>query len=160
MAERVVRTKKGVKTRAASAKAKLRSPDQLIDESVAKARTAKEREILNLIDTATTWDYHRKLLDKQVKKAKAILLAHAEKNNWKAKAAETASVLISPSQSTTINPSKFTKLLIKMKKKKLYDVLMSVRVGDAKKYLGEDVVDEVAEVDKKEFGTVTLKKTT
>jgi len=123
------------------------------------AGTLSEVEVETLIDIAARKDAECKDLTKSVKKAKAILLKEAEASGWKSKTTSAnAEAKISPSTSTSIPVEPFIKLLHKMKKVKQLKDFVAVKVGDAKKYLGDDVLETIWDVNTEKYGSVSLKQ--
>lgn len=121
------------------------------------AKMLSNADLLRIIDEATLADQQQKALAKIVAAAKAVLLAAAEHGNWRELSGEKGICKISPSTSTEINPTDFVRLLKQLEKTSLFDSLVKVATGDAKKYLGLDVLEPISKVETRQFGTVTLK---
>jgi len=126
-------------------------------EVVQLAKKLSNAELLRLIDEATIADQQLKALTKTVAAAKAVLLAAAEEGNWMELSGEKGLCKISPSSSTEINPTDFVRLLKELNKVPMFDSLVRVSIGEAKKYLGTDVLDPISKIDSKKFGSVSLK---
>ena len=140
-----------------AAKSKQESARDLLGRTSASKLTSAQVDLL--IDSVTEWDTVKKQLEKEVKIGKALLLEHAELKQWKTRAAAEAVCTIKPSSSTEVDVSGLAKLLKKMGKKELFVDLVKVKSTDAKKYLGENSLEECSEVVTVEYGTVTLKST-
>ena len=158
MATRQIRTKKQIEANGMSSTREKRSFEVLIKEVTTKTAAAGllNDEVAELIDHAGELDALRKELDVKVKKAKAILLKNAEEKSWKMQAGEKLAAKISPSTKTEIPVKPFLSLLKKLKKAAMASDLLSVRIGDAKKYLGEDVLKDVSDVEVTEYGSVSF----
>lgn len=159
--QRVVRFKEG--TVPVKGKAQVRSVQQIMTEASessadAVAKTLKEVELLALIDYGGAADEVRKASVANTKLAKEILLVAATGSKWKTKSGAEIVAKVSPSMSTSILPRKMVNLLAKLKKQKLFDALFSVKVGEVKKYLGEDVIESIAKVDTEAFGSISFKR--
>uniref|UniRef100_A0A6M3M035 Uncharacterized protein n=1 Tax=viral metagenome TaxID=1070528 RepID=A0A6M3M035_9ZZZZ len=154
---RKVRLKQDEAEKGAVAK-KQRSPDELIRTvEVEDVETMTDSELEALIDSATGWDMTAKSQAKKVKEAKELLLAHAKANSWKTRVGATGACKIGPSSKTTILATAFVRVLKKLGKIDLVDDLLSVKLGEAKKYVGEVPLEPISEVDTEEYGTVSLK---
>ena len=161
--KRVVRFEEKASVKAKRKDVRARKPEQLLvdlatSDLEAAVRGLSEKEIEVLIDFGTVADEERKALDGQVKLVKAALLVSAEKTKWKTRSGAVGVAKVSPRMSTSILPRKMVALLSKLKKQKLFDTLFNVKVGEAKKYLGEDVLEPIAQIQTKEFGSISLKK--
>ena len=161
--KRVVRFKEGEKAVGRSGGTKtLRNVAQLLEEAEASsaekvAKTLEEQELLNLIDFGAVADAEEKSAAAVVKRVKAVILPAAKADKWKTKAGAEGAVKISPSTSSSIIPTKMVKLLAKLKKQKMFDTLFSVKLGEVKKYLGEDVLKPVLKVTTEAYGSVSLR---
>jgi len=122
------------------------------------AEDLNEAEQQALIDYGTETDEQRKALDSEVKRVKSLVLATAESEGWKTKTGLEGAAKISPRTKTSIVPRKMVKLLAKLKKQKLFDTLFSVKIGEVKKYLGEDVLKPISIVETKAYGSVSFKR--
>jgi hypothetical protein len=123
-----------------------------------------ESEIEMLIDHGTKIEERRRSIDKEVKSVvepiKDILLQSATAVKWKHKEGSDGKCDIGPSTKTlTGTASELYKLLQKEKKAKLFNSLLTVRVTDAKKFLGEDILFKSGffRSERREYGTVSLK---
>ena len=100
-----------------------------------------------------------KVLKKKVAKAKELLIESAALGEWKEKAGENAECIIGQTtKSTPGTATEFAKLLKAEGKIKLFDDMVKVQVGEAKKYLGEDALKDFVVSEVKEYGSVKLKK--
>ena len=157
MATRKVRVKQDVAEKGTVAK-KQRSADEVIRTVEAgDAGTITDSELESLIDTATSWDMTAKSQAKKAKEAKLLLLAHAKEHSWKTRAGVTGACKIGPSSKTTILATAFVRVLKKLGKIALFDELVSVRLGEAQKYVGAVPLEPISEVKTEDYGTVSLK---
>jgi hypothetical protein len=126
-----------------------------------------ENEIKQLIDYATEIEEMRREIAQSVKNfvdpIKKLLVEHAKENNWKHKDGNLGKCDIAASSTTiTGTATELIQILKKEGKTKLFDSLVSIRVTDSKKFLGEDILFKSGffKMDRKEFGTVSLKPRT
>jgi len=119
--------------------------------------TLSPRELTLLIDEGYGDDVAEKTADKRLKVVKEILKAAGEKLKSHSLNGEIGKVDISPSGSTEMSPAQLRKLLKKEKKENLFDELISVKTGELKKYVGDDVVAKYAKTETKEYGKVSFK---
>jgi len=161
--KRVVRFEEKAVGKAKRKAVTARKPEQLLVDLAtpnleAAVKGLSEKELEALIDFGTVADEERNALDGQVKLIKAALLVRAKKAKWKTRAGAVGVAKVSPRTSTSILPRKMVALLSKLKKQKLFDTVFNVKVGEAKKYLGEDVLEPIAQIQTKEFGSISLKR--
>jgi len=157
MAERKIRV--GKKKHIAPESARASMTPEMIIANVKSLPKLKESEVLDLIDSAQEWDAQQKRLDKMVKAAKPLLLQEAKSGKWKSKAGASAECQIKKSTTSTFGTTtEFVKLLKAEGKISLFDDTVKVQIGQAKKYLGEDALEDFIETDTEEYGSVTLKK--
>jgi hypothetical protein len=123
-----------------------------------------ESDLEMLIDHGTDIEERRREIDKEVKSMvepiKDILLQSASKLKWKHKEGHEGKCDIGPSTKTiTGTATELLKLLKKEGKVKLFNNLLTVRVTDAKKFMGEDILFKSGFFfsERKEYGTVSLK---
>lgn len=116
-----------------------------------------DADVEELIDEGTRWDHLQKELKKFVDEAKDILKVHAEAHEWKTRAGETCTADISPSTTKYINPTEFARLLKKMDKLEVFDDTVSVKIGEAEKYIGKLSIEEIAEIETEEYGSIRLR---
>lgn len=126
-----------------------------------------EGEVKLLIDEATKIDEERRMIlaltDAVVKPIKEILKGTAKEQGWTEKAGSFGACKISPSTTTiTGTVTELDKLLKQERKFNLRDSLVSIKITDAKKFLGEDILfsSGLFRVERDEFGTVSLRKIT
>jgi len=139
---------------------KMRLPQrqEVIQEEKEKSSVASEEEDLKtLVDKAYEWDVKKKELDAKVKEAKATLLQNAEDKEWKELSGKTAKCKIGPKTTTFIGVKSFLQLLKKIGKTNLVPDLLKVQLTEAKKSLGEIVLEDIMEQDTKEYGSVSFK---
>lgn len=120
-------------------------------------------EACMLVDQAAIWDAEAKETAKRVTAAKDVLKVHAGIHDWRKLIGldEHGEAIIKPRTVTTIEPWGLARLLSSLKKQGLFDKLFKVNVQPAKKYLGEDALEEaeILEYETDEFGSITLKRT-
>jgi len=136
---------------------KLRSYDELVREKSVEIASLQEKEILALIEQGCTEDLERKRFDKRVKFAKSLLLGAAKAGEWKTKAAAMATCSIGGATTMEVGVKAFIKLLKKVGKIDLFESLLKVQIGEAKKYIGSADLEEIADIEHEEYGSVTLK---
>lgn len=66
-------------------------------------------------------------------------------------------VSVGDTKSSIIKVADFRKLLEKIQKSKLFDVLVNVRLTDAKNALGADTLNPITKLEVKEFNSVSFK---
>lgn len=121
-------------------------------------------EIMSLIDVGSDIEERRRAIDKEVKAEvepiKDILLQLGQANKKKNMEGHRGKCTIGPSTKTlTGTATQLAALLKKEGKVKLFDSLLTVRVTDAKKFLGEDILfkSKFFTSERKEYSTVSLK---
>lgn len=137
-------------------KAAVRTFEDILEMTNAQSLKLTNAEMEKLIDNAAVLDVQGKEMAKKVKRAKAMLLANAKKKKWKTLTGRTGVAKVSPSTTTVIPVKPFALLLKKLKKTKMLFDLLSVRISDAKKYLGEDVLEKIWETEFEEYGSVSV----
>jgi hypothetical protein len=121
-----------------------------------------KEELISLIDNgAELEDKRRKIakeVDAVVTPTKALLLALAEKDKWKEKSGKIGVCKIGGGSSTIIGGTvtDFAALLKREGKLHLFNDLVSVKLGDSKKYLGEDALKDFMHSDTREYSSVSL----
>lgn len=119
-------------------------------------------ELILLIDNGAELDEKRKAVAKEVDAVvtptKKLLLALAKQGKWKSKAGKIGLCKIGGGSTTVIDgtPTEFAALLKKEGKLHLFDELVSIKIGDTKKYLGEDALTGFMHSDIEEYGSVSL----
>jgi hypothetical protein len=116
-----------------------------------------ETEMAALIDYGAELDAEAKEHNRRVKIIKDLLRINADIYRWKNKAGNTATAGVSPSSKTTIDATAMGRLLARLGKSNLFGTIFSVKITEAKKYVGIDDLDEISETETKEFGRVSLK---
>ena len=138
------------------------SPEELTesqDVTIEEAGSLNDSELTALVDQAYFWDLEQKELAGRVKNAKTILLRNARAQEWKSYSGESAACKIGKSTKSIMGTVKeFLQLLKREGKMKLLDDLLKVKLGDAKKYLGEDALNGFLTEETEEYGSVSLKK--
>lgn len=117
-------------------------------------------EISELVDLAVAYHLEAKALEEEAKKAKEILLAHAKKKGWKDREGTLGgrAVILESSKTETKGIKDFLQLLVKEGKKDLFYDLVGIKLTQAKKALGEDLLNSSGflKVIREEFGKVRL----
>ena len=100
------------------------------------------QEVNELIEMGIALDQQAKQNAQVVKSIKEILIAHAKKKKWKEQETDSGgkAVILSSSSSETKGIREFLKLLDSEKKKRLFYDLVGVKLSEAKKVLGEDIL--------------------
>jgi len=147
------------KMRLVEGKKKVGKGSEQIEKMDSNALMAQKEliEMKNLVDVACTWDIKKKELDAKVKEAKSTLLNYAEEHEIKLISGKTAKCKIGPNTTSFIAIKPFLALLKKIGKTNLVPDLLKVKMTDAKKYLGEVVLEDIISSDTDEYGSVTLK---
>ena len=108
------------------------------------AAKLKTTDLLGLIDDAVELQEHVKRGGALLAIAKAICMEHAKKSKWKKKVTKAGCICAigasTPTEQGT--PTAFVKILKKEGRLDLADVCLSVKIGEAKKLLGTDVLEE------------------
>lgn len=161
MTTRKIRTEEGLK-KEKQVRAVPRTYEEIIrsvkGEKVEEvAITLSDREVLVLIDAGLVEDVQQKILKKRVDVVKAILKEDAKMAGWHERAGELGTCVISPSTTTTMKASDLRVLLDELKKPHLFEDLVSVKIGEVKKYLGEEVIKPYVVETPEEFASVSLK---
>jgi hypothetical protein len=130
-----------------------------LDSAIAERKLTKN-EVEILTDYGAVIDALVKELTADVKVIKAGLMAYAIKTKTKKFAGVKGTYSIGSTSSTEEGtPTEFVKLLKKLKKTNLFDDLVKVKIGEAKKYLGEQVLKDNGFIKKttNAFGKIALK---
>lgn len=165
--DRVIRTRS--KTEREIEEGKLRSAAELTDRITSSSEAAvhiagdlKDGEIKSLIDHAYSMQETAKALDETVSQIKDVLKQWGSINDVKSlDGLRTGAMKISAkSTTTTKGATELVRLLKKYNKVKAADTVLSVKIGEAKKYLGEAVLIEENFIDTKSdpFGTCSLRE--
>jgi hypothetical protein len=115
------------------------------------------KELVRLIDESTARDQQQKELAKEVEIAKLILMAKAIQNGLKNFAGENGMVEIKSSESTKMEATALAELLRNEGKTSLFNNLVSVKVGEVKKVMGEDAIKSYSTKTFTEYASVSLK---
>lgn len=124
--------------------------------------TLTPSELAALIDRAAELEDKRKTIAKEVdavvSPTKKLLLEVAKASGKKVLNGKTGTCKIGASSTTHIlgTPTEFAALLKKEGKLELFDSLVGIRLGDTKKYLGEDALKDFVKVETEEYGTVSI----
>lgn len=114
-------------------------------------------EAERLVSRAAVLDGVSKLIAKELKEIKAQLIKFAKQEHLKKIEGSSGDMDILASSSTNINVSEFIRVLKSLDKLSMVDDLLSVKVGDAKKFLGEDVLKEVMHTEHDAYGKIKFK---
>lgn len=131
--------------------------EQQVKEKQKAVVEQEQQKVLKVIDQATKWDQELKELKKNLDKAKEFLKEHAGENGWRTLSGEYGLCEIRPSSSSSISPTALAKVLKKMDKLSLYETVVKVQVGEAKKYLGEEALKDIMKVSTEEVGSMSLR---
>jgi len=137
----------------------LKDAQELGVEEVGVALTEKEHE--SLIEYGGEQDVIKKLAEKEVTVIKAILLAHAKASGEVESSSKSFGFKVSPRTATVFGTATdLARILKKHKKMQLFDELVTVKVTETKKYLGEQILIEEGFMKKEteKFGSTSLKK--
>lgn len=155
---RKIRTKSKQETVEGQVKRKCRTVTQIGEEQnvAVKQETESDQEVMikalatGLTDTeiGVMADYFLnetekiKKIEEAIEWIKPLLKMSAVEQDWKRKFGEVAEAKAMASSTTTFTctVTKFVALLKKENKLKLVDDLLSIKLGDAKKYLGEETL--------------------
>lgn len=119
--------------------------------------TVTEDEFKALCTQIAKDDDERKKLEGRVKLGKEIVLKWMELHTkHEVTMQDGAVVKASPTSSLEVLPSKLLELLRRVKKMNLVDEVLKVKLTEAKKYLGEDVLKKIGKKDIKEYARVSL----
>ena len=144
---------------------KSRTVDELLTELQTYStppRKLTDGEVALLIDAGAAENAKMNKLKKRVTGIKLILKAAAILGKWKTRASPRGVCSIKKStESVYGTATELAKLLKKLKKPKLFDTLVSVKIGEVKKYLGEEVLIEEGylTLEDNPYGSMTLKVT-
>jgi hypothetical protein len=120
-----------------------------------------DSDMLRMVDYGYERDQEKKEIDKEVKVVKDVLMEYGRQRKVKKMAGSKADAVISAASSTeTGTPTELAKLLKLENKIDLFDELVSVRLGDLKKYLGEAVLKDhsfIKKVESDEYGKIGFK---
>ena len=159
--QRVVRFKEG--RTPVKLQPKGRSVELILEEldsstAVDVSKNLTEAEVMALVDYGLECDEAAKAHAAIAKAIKSIVLPVAKADKWKLKAGSVGTAKIGASSSTVVVPTDMVKVLARIKKQALFDTLFSVKIGEVKKYLGEDVLKQASTVTTEPFGTVSFKR--
>jgi hypothetical protein len=110
-----------------------------------------------LIEAGVALNERKKQDEKRLKAIKEELKKLAKKNKWKEKELDGFLVAIVATSKTAVDPVAFVRKLKAEKKLDLIHSVITVRVQDAKKYLGTEFLDGISEDTWDDFGRVDLK---
>lgn len=113
-------------------------------------------EAERLVSRAAILDGVSKIIAKELKEIKARLIKFAKQEHLKKIEGSSGTADIQAKASTTINVSEFIRVLNSLDKLSLVDDLLSVKVGDAKKFLGEDVLKDIMHTEHDAYGKIKL----
>lgn len=127
------------------------------------AKTITEEELILMIDSGVEMEAERRAADKQtekvVKPVKQLLLQVAKNAKWKEKKGTKGMAKVSASTWSDVGTgTQLAALLKKEGKIQLFDDLVTIRVGDCKKFLGTDALKGFITPHSEEFGAVALKE--
>jgi len=118
---------------------------------------SEEQAIISMVDRAYELDVEQKKLAKELRELKDTLLKSAEKQGVREYAGNIATCRIGPKTTTEIGVKAFVKLLKDVGKGNLFADLLKVKITEAKRYLGEVVLEDIAEVTIEEYGSISFK---
>lgn len=149
-----------IRMKASSAEEKIKtktgkSVDELLELG---GKDLTETAVVALIDLGGELDELQKEFASSVKRIKKTLLEAAKHKGWKQREGEGYKCPVSPSTSTDLGAKDLALLLKKMGKQHLTWSLLKPALGEAKKYLGEKSIEEIATVTTEEFGSISFKK--
>lgn len=121
------------------------------------AKSVSEKELVQLIDEAVKYDVEQKRLSKLVETSKELIMTIAKGEKWKHKPGSTGMVEIKSSSKTEMTATDLARLLDREGKTNIFDNLVNVKVGEAKKILGEDAVREFSKTSTEVYGSISLK---
>lgn len=126
----------------------------------------EEIDVLNeeqaklLIDHCQGLQDQAESLGQSIGEIKGALLGFAKHADVKTLKAEVAQMSVRASTTSTVgSATKLVALLKKMKKVKAADAILSIKIGEAKKYLGEQTLrdEKLYSTETSTFGSVTIK---
>lgn len=170
MAERKIRTKKKeIQEQEKEATTQPTKPvSQMLEECLstdlegnvqaAIDSSISDDQIRVLIDDLGEKDEELKRLKEEVDTRKTLVKEIAKHRQMRSMEGHEYTAKVGDSSKTEVVPTDFVKLLVKMNKKDMFDDLFSVKVGEAKKYLGADVVGEVTQEKKTPYTSVSVKR--
>jgi len=125
--------------------------------------TLTEEELILMIDTGTELEAERREIEKKteavVRPVKQILLQVAKAAGWKEKKGTKGKAKVSASTWSDVGTATdLAKILKREGKIALFDELVTVRVGDCKKYLGTEALKGFLTPHTEEFGMLSLKE--
>ena len=126
---------------------------------VASQMSETDRKVL--VDFALHCYEQKQHYESMLKTAKEILMTYGHENDKKNLSTLTTSCIIGPASNTvTGTPTELVKLLKKMGKTELADTILSVKIGEAKKYLGQAMLEAEGflKTVTEEFGKITIKQ--
>jgi hypothetical protein len=141
-----------------------RTPQELLGVSGKPAELEEVAEDLSveevqlLIDEGAELSAVNKENADREKQIKILLRRNAEFNGWKEMAGQVGQCKIKASSSTKIPAMKLLEKIRELGKQKLFGSVFKADVTAARQYLGKDDIEEIAEIEKKEYGSVSLKR--
>ena len=136
---------------------KIRTFAQLIEATPTSIKDFSNAELLLLADEGAKKDKEMKALTAEVEVIKNIMRMAADELGWKKVVGTIGKCIMSYGSETSIDVLTLAKYLKKVGKSNLFSSFVKVRVGDVKKFLGEDVADEIGVTTVKDKATVSLK---
>ena len=130
---------------------------ELEETEIENLRELSEEELVSLFDAGLKLKSTMDDAKAKYELVRAAILKNAKEHGWKEKEGTECVVKISSSTTSTMSPRDLAKVLKELKKTELLDSLISVRIGDCKKYLGEVFLEPYMEVKSEEYGTVSIK---
>jgi hypothetical protein len=116
-----------------------------------------DKQILDLVDQGIVADRQEKAGKKIKAKIKETLQPIALQRKIGEFVGALGTLTVSDDEDTAIDPKKFHNLLKKLKKESLFYSLISVKMGEAKKYLGETSLEPIITRDPKPFSKFSYK---
>jgi len=131
--------------------------DLLQLETSEVAKTITQPELMDLIDDACLLDMKVKEQSAQLDKMKKALKAVAQEQGWKEKESTLGRIKIDSSTSLVVDPRALADKLREMGKAPLFKDLVTVRMTEATRYLGREVLEGIGNKTTEEYGRMTLK---
>jgi hypothetical protein len=120
------------------------------------AESLSLEEVQALIDRGAELSEVKKEMALEEKAIKILLRRNAEYCEWKRQEGLTGACSIKASSTTKIDTMALAKKIKELGKQKLFGSLFKADVTAAKQYLGKDEIEEIAKVDREEYGSVSL----
>ena len=146
----------------------IRLPETLVEMVLLNAEVVKDiaaylqdEERVALVDYALDCGERSKALEAREKAAKQLLMVYAENESKKDLSTSSNSCKVGASSSTeTGTPTQLIRILKDERKLNLVDDILSVKVGEAKKYLGEKFLEAKGFIKKvsEPYGRLTIKR--